>query len=72
MKSLADVENYSISHKLESSQPKNKKKLVWENIFLHLSANFELNIQNAHHYRNLANGLVNGPAVIYIQKSKIG
>ena len=72
MKNLADVENYSINHKLESSQQKNQKNLVWENILLHLSANFGLNVQNPHHYRNLViystfgksalNGLANGLA----------
>ena len=48
---LSNVENYSISHKLETDQP--KKIIVLENIFLHLSANFWLKIQSTHCYRNL-------------------
>ena len=47
----SNVKNYLISHKSETGQPK-KKKVVLENIFLHLSANFWLKIQNTHHNRN--------------------
>ena len=63
----SNVENYSISHKSETAQPK-KKKVVLENIFLHLSANFWLKIHNTHGYRNggtiLTSGqsALNGPA----------
>ena len=47
------VENYSIGHKSETDQPKPPKKIViLDNIFLHLSANFEVKIQNTQHYRS--------------------
>ena len=58
-----------VGHKSETSQP--KKKLHLSYIFLHLSANFWLKIQNTHCYRNLGTFLtsgqlaLNGPAVIY-------
>ena len=70
----SNVKNYSISHKLETSQPK-KKKVGWENIFLHLYSGFGVKIQNSHHYRNSAtfltswqsalNGPANSPEVTY-------
>ena len=41
----SNVENYSISHKSETGQPK-KKKVHQIHIFIHLSAHFELKIQN--------------------------
>ena len=47
----SNVKNYSIGHKLETTQPK-KKKVHPSYIFLHLSANFWVKIQNAHCYRN--------------------
>ena len=71
----SNVENYSISHKSETSQPKKKKKVGWENIFLHLYTGFGVKIQNTHRYRNLAtfltswqsplNGPANSPTVTY-------
>ena len=43
----SNVENYSISHKLETDRPKQKKKIiVLENIFLHLYTCFGLKSQN--------------------------
>ena len=57
-------QNYSISHKLETAQPKFLKKLQWENILLHLSANFGLKILNTHHYRNSAIILTSGKSVL--------
>ena len=49
----SNVENYSIGHKSETGQPKKKKKKVHPSyIFLHLSANFGVKIQNTHRYRN--------------------
>ena len=56
----------------------NPKKAKLSNIFLHFSANLWLKSQNTHCYRNSWTFLtseqlaLNGPAVIYIQKSKIG
>ena len=64
----SNVENYSISHKSETGQPKNKKKVGRENIFLHLYTGFGVKIQNTHRYRNSATFLtswqsaLNGPA----------
>ena len=52
----SNVKNYSIGHKLETAQPK-KRKVHPSYIFVHLSANFGLKIQNTHHYRNWANFL---------------
>ena len=40
------VENYSIGHKSETDWPKQKKKCILENIFLHLYACFGVKIQN--------------------------
>ena len=40
----SNVENYSISHKLETNQP--KKKGILENIFLHIYTGFGVKIQN--------------------------
>ena len=49
----SNVKNYSIGHKSETTQPKEKRKKVHPSyIFLHLSANFWVKIQNTHHYRN--------------------
>ena len=43
----SNVENYSICHKLETDQSKQKKKnRVLENIFLHLYTGFGLKNQN--------------------------
>ena len=71
----SNVENYSISHKSETSQPKKKKIVGRENIFLHLYTGFGVKIQNIQHYRNLAtfltswqsalNGPANSPTVTY-------
>ena len=45
----SNVKNYSIGHKSETGQPKKKKKKVgWENIFLHLYTGFGVKIQNTH------------------------
>ena len=50
---LSNVENYSIGHKSETDQPKPPQKIViLDNIFLHPSANFEVEIQNTHCYRS--------------------
>ena len=50
---LSNVENYSIGHKSETDQPKpKKKKLILDNLFLYLSANFEVKIQNTQCYRS--------------------
>ena len=46
----SNVKNYSIGQKSETSQPKKGHPSY---IFLHLSANFWVKIQNTHHYRNL-------------------
>ena len=49
----SNVENYSIGHKSETDRPKPKKKIViLDNLFLHLSANFEVKIQNTQRYRS--------------------
>ena len=49
----SNVKNYSIGHKSETNRPKPRKKIViLDNIFLHPSANFEVKIQNIHHYRS--------------------
>ena len=79
---LSNVENYSIGHKSETSQPKKKKKVGWENIFLHLYTGFGVNIQNTHRYRNSAtfltswqsalNGPANGPMVTYSTRKPYG
>ena len=43
----SNVKNYSIGHKLETDQPKQKQKNgVLENIFLHLYTSFGVKIQN--------------------------
>ena len=75
----SNVKNNLISHKLETSQP---KKVCMSYIFLHLSANFWLKIQNTHHYRNSVtfltsgqsplNGPANSPAVIYSTRKPYG
>ena len=81
---LPSVENYLISHMLETGQPKkktkNKKKLNLSYIFLHLLHIFKAKIQNTHHYRNLQtflisgqlalNGPANGPSVVYSKYKK--
>ena len=55
---LSNVENYLISHKSETGQPKNFKKNVHPSyIFLHLSANFWLKIQNTNGWKSLSNFL---------------
>ena len=48
----SNVKNYSIGHKSETDEPKPKKKVILDNIFLHLSANFEVKIQNTQCYRS--------------------
>ena len=41
----SNVQNYSIGHKLETDRPKPKQnKVILDNLFLHLSANFEVKI----------------------------
>ena len=50
----SNVKNYLISHKSETGQPKKKKKVHPSYIFLHLSANFGVKIQNTRRYRNWA------------------
>ena len=42
----SNVKNYSISHKLETDRPKQKKIIVLENIFLQLYTSFGVKIQN--------------------------
>ena len=71
----SNVKNYSIGHKSETGQPKKKKKVHPSYIFLHLSANFGVKIQNTHRYRNSGtfltshqsalNGPPNNPEVTY-------
>ena len=57
----SNVQNYSISHKLETDQPKQKEKiLILDNIFLHLSANFEAKIQNTQCNRSCLNFSISG------------
>ena len=48
----SNVENYLICHKSKTNRPKQKKIVILDNIFLHPSANFEVKIQNTHHYRS--------------------
>ena len=70
----SNVENYSIGHKLETGQPK-KEKVHQIHIFIHLSADFGLKIQNTQRYRSCLNfttsgksalnGPANGPEVRY-------
>ena len=56
----SNLKNYLIGHKLETAQPQKNFK-VWQiYIFLHLSANFGLKIQNTHCYRNWLNFLTSG------------
>ena len=54
----SNVENYSISHKWKTSQP--KKKVCQIHIFIHLSADFGLTIQNTQHYRSRLNFSTSG------------
>ena len=42
----SNVENYSIGHKSETDQPKQKNISALENIFLHLFTGFGVTIQN--------------------------
>ena len=68
---LSNIENYLIRQKLINK----KKKVHPSHIFLHLSADFWLKIQNTHHYRHwltfltseqsALNSPVNGPAMTY-------
>ena len=61
----SNVKNYSISHKSETGQPKKKKKKVHPSyIFLHLSANFWVKIQNTHRYRNGGTFLTSGQSAL--------
>ena len=64
----SNAENYLISHKSETGQPKQKiKELHWENIFLHISDNFGLKILNTHHYSNSAIILTSGKSTLTSQ-----
>ena len=70
----SNVENYSICLKLETGWPK-KKETCQIHIFIHLSADFGLTIQNTQRYRSCLNfltskklalnGPANGPEVTY-------
>ena len=69
-----NLENYSISHKSETGEPKNKQKNgPLENIFVHLYTGFGYKIQMAENLRQTSftsgksapNGPANGPAVTY-------
>ena len=52
----SNVKNYSICHKLETDQPKQKQKNdVLENIFLHLYTSFGVKIQNTSGRKSLLN-----------------
>ena len=54
----SNVENYSIGHKSETDQPKQKEKnCVLENIFLHLYTGFGLKNQNTNGRKSLSNFL---------------
>ena len=54
----SNVENYSIGHKSETDQSKQKKKnRVLENIFLHLYTGFGLKNQNTNGQKLLSNFL---------------
>ena len=44
--------------------PKKKKKVREIHIFIHLSADFGLKIQNTHHYRNCLNFLTSGKSAL--------
>ena len=50
-----NVKNYSIGHKSETAQPKKKKNVHPSYIFLHLSANFGVKIQNINGRKSLFN-----------------
>ena len=50
----SNVKNYSISHKLETDQPKQKNGVL-ENIFLHLYTSFGVKIQNTSGRKSLLN-----------------
>ena len=51
-----------------------KKKVILDNLFLHLSANFEVKIQNTQHYRSTTGHLMAQQTAPRwdTQKSKIG
>ena len=52
----SNVKNYSIGHKLETDQPKQKQKNgVLENIFLHFYTSFGAKIQNTSSRKSLLN-----------------
>ena len=54
----SNVENYSIAHKSETDQPKQKKEIrVLDNIFLHLYTGFGLKNQNTNGQKSLSNFL---------------
>ena len=59
----SNVKNYSMGHKSETGQPK-KKMLCQIHIFIYLSADFELKIQNTHCYRNFWTFLTSGQSAI--------
>ena len=48
----SNVKNNSIGHKSETDWQNQKKKVILDNLFLHLSANFEVKIQNTQCYRS--------------------
>ena len=52
----SNVKNYSINHKSETNQPKQKQKYgVLENIFLHLYTGFGLKSQNTNDQKSSLN-----------------
>ena len=52
----SNVKNYSIGHKLETDQPKQKQQNgVLQNIFLHLYTSFGVKIQNKSGRKSLLN-----------------
>ena len=79
---LSNVKNYSIGHKSETNQPNPPPKIViLDNLFLHLSTNFEVKIQNTQCYRSrltfqhLENQHLTAQQTahqLHTQKSKIG
>ena len=59
-----NVKNYSIGHKSETNWPNPKKIVILDNIFLLLSANFEVKIQNTQCYRRLINFSTSGKSAL--------
>ena len=60
----SNIKNYSIGHKSETTQQKKKKKLHPSYIFLHLSTNVWVKIQNTHRYRNGGTFLTSGQSAL--------